>query len=58
MSYFGSNLKEKVVLDIANRVSVGHCVDLDCKKSGELVVDLWGELRRKSLCQGPTDQMT
>lgn len=34
MSYFGSNLKEKVVLDIANRVSVGHCVDLNCERVG------------------------
>lgn len=33
MSYFRSNLKEKVVLDVANRVSVGHCVVLKCRLS-------------------------
>jgi hypothetical protein len=33
MSYFRSNLKEKVVLDVANWVSVGHCVVLNRRLS-------------------------
>lgn len=33
MSYFRSNLKEKVVLDVTLRVSVGHCVVLSCRLS-------------------------
>jgi hypothetical protein len=37
MSYFRSNLKEKVVLDITNGMSVGgHCVVLNCETVGEL----------------------
>lgn len=60
MSYFRSNLKEQVVLDIANGVSVGgHFVVLDCENVARgCCLTLLEELRRKGLCHGPTIQMT